>query len=328
MNNHTFTTDIKIDPETGWEVIYLVYHDENSLFNKKVGIVPKAGSNLFSYQFGENELLWQARSIREVQKRESGIPVLYPTPNRVRNSEFSFRGEKFRFIPNWNEHFLHGLVHGAAWEFEQPSADNDSARLKTYLDFSQGSELYGLWPFAHRISMEYELDRLGVKITFTIENKDQRAIPFGFALHPFFNYLGEKSQTTMTVPAKAHMQAEGLLPTGVLQKLEGQDFDLNVPRPLSTLFLDDVYWGAEPDKPAIFEAKDAGVRLKLYASEEFTHVVVYTEQPDFFCIENQTCSTDAHNLFAKGLEKEAHLLICEPNQKMDMWIKYEAQRID
>lgn len=327
MDKCTFSTTIKVDPETGWEIVYLTCQDENPLLDKKVGIIPKAGSNLFSYQFGDTELLWQAPSVRAVQKRESGIPILYPTPNRVRNSEFSFRGEKFRFTPNWKEHFLHGLVHGAPWEFEQPSADANSARLKTYLDFNQENELFALWPFLHRISMEYELDRQGVKITFMVENKDERPIPFGFALHPFFNYLGEKSQTFMTVPAKAHMQAEGLLPTGVLQKLEGQDFDLNTPRPLSTLYLDDVYWGAEPENPAFYEARDARVRLILEASKEFTHVVVYTEQPDFFCIENQTCSTDAHNLYARGLEKEAHLLICEPGEKMSMWIKYVPERM-
>ena len=327
MDKHTFSTRIKIDPESGWEVIYLIYNDENPRLSKKVGIVPKAGSNLFSYLFGENELLWQAPSIREVQKRESGVPILYPTPNRVRNSEFSFRGQKFKFTPNWKKHFLHGLVHGAPWKFEQPSADADSARLKTYLDFNQGSELFALWPFIHRISMEYELDMQGVKITFAIENKDKRAIPFGFALHPFFNYPGEKSQTVMTVPTKAHMQAEGLLPTGVLQNLHGQDFDLNTPRPLSTLYLDDVYWGCEPEHPAVYEARDAGIKLILMASEEFTHVVVYTEQPDFFCIENQTCSTDAHNLYARGLERESHLLICEAGEKMSMWIKYVPERM-
>ncbi len=327
MDDYTFSTKIQIDAESGWEVIYLIQNDQNPLLSKKVGIVPKAGSNLFSFQFGKNELLWQASSIREVQKRESGIPILYPTPNRVRNSEFSFQGEKFKFTPNWKEHFLHGLVHGASWRFEQPSADTTGAKLKTYLDFKEGSELFTLWPFIHRISMDYELDRHGVKVTFTIENNDKRPIPFGFALHPFFNYLGEKDQTTMIVPAKAHMQAEGLLPTGALTKLEGQDFDLNTPRPLSTLYLDHVYWGVEPENPAVYEAMDAGVRLMLKASKEFTHAVVYTEPSDFFCIENQTCSTDAHNLHAKGLKKESHLLICEAGKKMSMWVKYVPERI-
>ena len=33
------------------------------------------------------------------------------------------------------------------------------------------------------------------------------------------------------------------------------------------------------------------------------------------CMENQTRSTDAHNLYAKGLEKEAHLLIAEKGRR-------------
>jgi aldose 1-epimerase len=42
-------------------------------------------------------------------------------------------------------------------------------------------------------------------------------------------------------------------------------------------------------------------------------MVVYTPagQP-FFCMESQTCSTDAHNLHARGLEEEAHILVTPP----------------
>jgi aldose 1-epimerase len=53
--------------------------------------------------------------------------------------------------------------------------------------------------------------------------------------------------------------------------------------------------------------------VTLEASEIFKHMVVYTpSKRDFFCLENQTCSTDAHNLYEKGFTEEAHLLILEP----------------
>jgi aldose 1-epimerase len=57
------------------------------------------------------------------------------------------------------------------------------------------------------------------------------------------------------------------------------------------------------------------LRLTLGASPDFTHVVVYTPAArPFFCIENQTCSTDAHNLHARGFVRQAHLSIVEPGQ--------------
>ncbi|GAG43851.1 unnamed protein product, partial [marine sediment metagenome] len=56
-------------------------------------------------------------------------------------------------------------------------------------------------------------------------------------------------------------------------------------------------------------------------SDLFTHSVVYTQQTGHFCLENQTCSTDAHNLHARGLRKEAHLTILRPGESLTAWIE-------
>jgi galactose mutarotase-like enzyme len=52
----------------------------------------------------------------------------------------------------------------------------------------------------------------------------------------------------------------------------------------------------------------------LATSREFTHAVVYTPDRPTFCIENQTSSTDAHNLFAHGFKRESHLLVVAPGK--------------
>jgi len=51
-------------------------------------------------------------------------------------------------------------------------------------------------------------------------------------------------------------------------------------------------------------------------------MVVYTQQPAFFCVENQTCSTDAHNLYARGLKDISHLLTVRPGSKDTGWVHY------
>jgi len=56
-------------------------------------------------------------------------------------------------------------------------------------------------------------------------------------------------------------------------------------------------------------------------------MVVYTENPNFFCLENQACSTDAHNLYAQGKQDAAHLLIVQPGERQTMWIKYAMERM-
>ncbi|MHB1318245.1 MAG: aldose 1-epimerase, partial [Anaerolineae bacterium] len=66
-------------------------------------------------------------------------------------------------------------------------------------------------------------------------------------------------------------------------------------------------------------------KLTLFADDFFTHSVVFTptERP-FFCIENQSCSTDAHNLYAQGLQEAAHLTILEPGESLSASITFQV----
>ena len=199
-------------------------------------------------------------------------------------------------------------------------------RLQTFLDFNPNHHLYQLWPFNHRITLDFILDQKSIQIIFSVENQDEKPIPFGFALHPYFRYIGKKSETYLACPAKYHMMAEGLLPTGKLITMDGWLFDIQKPVTLEGLDLDDVFYGIKPDQPAWFEVRDKRVKVTLRASEEFTHMVIYTGNPEAFCLENQTCSTDAHNLSTKGYESEAHLLIAKPGETMSMWVKYIIEK--
>ncbi len=42
----------------------------------------------------------------------------------------------------------------------------------------------------------------------------------------------------------------------------------------------------------------------------------------FFCVENQSCSTDAHNLYAQGKQELAHLVILAPGQSLNAWVEF------
>ena len=176
--------------------------------------------------------------------------------------------------------------------------------------------------------MRFRLSAEGLRAEFTIENQDKLTLPFGLGVHPYFAILGAGEQTFVRVEAEKKMEATAdLLPTGVLLSLDGAPFDLRQPRPLSELALDDVYWGMKPGKAAGYEARDVGVKLDLRASDDFTHMVVYTPKGrPFFCLENQTSSTDAHNLHARGLEAESHLLVVQPGGRWTGWVEFRPSR--
>ena len=319
MVKPVFFAVVETDSETGQKVIVLERRGESPLVAR---IAPQSGANLFSLQYEGRELLHVPESLDQLPGFRYGTPVLYPTPNRVAGGKFAFEGRSFDFGLNDGDRFLHGLVHSVPWEFEEPSADENGASVLVYLDFSPGSRVHRLFGFDHRLNLKFTVDSLGIRFDCTVDNRDSLSIPYGFALHPYFIYLGEREQTYLTVPATGHMEAVNLMPTGGVEPLEGGAYDLTGGRPLAELDLDDVYIGMVPDKPAFIEYRDAGVKVTLKASAGFTHMVVYTQQPAFFCVENQTCSTDAHNLYARGLKDISHLLTVSPGSKDTGWVHY------
>ena len=325
MAKPVFSAFVETDSQTGQEVIVLERGGESPLVAR---IAPQSGANLFSLRYQGRELLYVPESLDELPGFRYGTPVLYPTPNRVAGGKFTFEGRSFDFGLNDGDRFLHGLVHSVPWEFEEPSADESGASVLTYLDFTPGGRLHRLFGFDHRISIKFTVDSRGIRFDYTVNNRDSLTVPYGIALHPYFIYLGERGQTYLTVPATGHMEAVNLMPTGAVEPLEGGAYDLTGGRALSELDLDDVYIGMKPEKPAFIEYRDAGVIITLKASAEFTHMVVYTQQPNFFCVENQTCSTDAHNFYARGLKDVSHLLLVPPGSKDTGWIHFLLTRSD
>jgi aldose 1-epimerase len=323
-----FRHEAASDPESGWRVHTLSGGDATSRRSAAARIVPEAGSNLVSLVVDGEELLHVPPSIRQAPGVRFGAPILYPTPNRVRDARFTFDGRLFTFEPNDRSRFIHGLVHSAPWRAEPPVVTAEAAALRTVLDFDEAFPGFARFPIRHRIAVTFTLRADGLSIGFAVENHDRQRLPFGFALHPFFRIPGSRALTFVRVPAARHMEAEDLLPTGRLEPLDGSRFDLRGHTALDALDLDDVYCGLTPGDPAGYESRDRRLRVTLEATEVFTHAVVYTPPGrPFFCLESQTCSTDAHNLHARGLEAESHLIVLEPGAAASGSVRMRVSRL-
>jgi len=313
--------EIGKDPDTGWGLMTVKQGD------MAVRIVPQAGCNVESIRFKGTELLKTPKSLKDLPGFMYGVPVLYPMPNRVRDGAFTFDGRKFTFPPNNNGNFLHGLVHSVAWQGGDINLGNVGSL--TYLcPFEPGNEPFKSFPFPHLLKLEIQVANHSVRWIYTVDNsKGDKPVPYGFALHPWFLYQGSRRDTFVTIPATHLMAAEKLLPTGKLLDLAGQaDFDARQPRSLEGFVRDDVYYGMTPEQPALIDFRAARLKITLSTSAEFTHLVLYTPKDEgWFCVENQTCSTDAHNLFARGLKKESHLQVVEPGQTGSGWVEYKFE---
>ena len=194
--------------------------------------------------------------------------------------------------------------------------------------------MYRYFPYESRLILKYRVTEHGVTIYYTVENNEPgesgKRMPFGFALHPYFATLSGKNETYVTLPADYIMEAdEALLPTGRLIDVTNTGYDLRQPAPVSALQLDTVFTGLHRNEYACVDYRTLGMKVYLKASDEFTHMVLYTLEDGFICFENQTGSTDMINLHTRAikerdraLEKAAHLLILAPGQSHRGYIEY------
>lgn len=302
------------DAETGWTV-YTMCAGKTC-----VSVVPQAGCNVFSITQDGRELLKKPKSLKELPGFMYGNPICYPTPNRVANAAFTFEGKTYQFPANNGKNFLHGLVHSAPWEYLGAEGTATETTLHCRIEFKEGTEWFKLFPFPHTLKLAINVKEGAVKFTYTVDNvAGTGPVPFGLAFHPWFLYQGARANTFLQVPATHIYEVSdnsptGLIPTGKLLPLEGNPKDLRTSRTLEDFVIDDVFYGMTPDKPAVIDFKEIKLKLSLPATADFAHMVVYTPKEGWFCVENQTCSTDAHNLHARGLTKEANLIIVPKGQ--------------
>ncbi len=325
MNNkNLFSYNIEKDSETGWNIITLSYTDtDDPIQNKSVKICPEGGNNLFSFKVGEYEIMPPPESIRNLRTVHSGTPVLYPTPNRVRSCKYTFNGEEIHQVKDGKDRYLHGLVYDEAWEFEEPVVNETGVTLKTHLTIGKDCKFFPSFPFENTIRLNFTLMQDKIRFEYEVENQSEKPLPYGFALHPYFVTVGERKDNRIQAQVKQAFESINLLPTGNLFDIKGTPQDITKPTSLDKLDLDNVYFGVTPKTKVRLIYDIINLQVTFKASEDFKNLVVYTPPTkNFFCIENQTCSTDAHNMHEKGYKDIAHLLVLKPGETRNGWIEY------
>lgn len=305
------------DASTGWNV-YTMTQGETV-----VKVVPAAGANVQSMVHEGVEYFHQPAELQQLPGVGHGNPILYPTPNRIKGASFQFEGTTYNFPKGGNGNHIHGLVHSEAFDVESTATDSGSASITCALRFTPGTRRHEIFPWTHTFRMTVTVRDGVVRWDYEVDNDASgKNLPFGVALHPYIIYQKARSETFLHVPATALMESFSQLPSGKLLDLDGHPLDARTPKSLAGFNSDDVFIGIVPDKPARVEFRDVGRGITFKASKEFTHLVVWTPDRPYMGIENQTCSTDAHNLASKGMGEVAHLQVCPPGEKRSGSVEY------
>lgn len=295
----------------------------------EVRFLPEAGFNCYYWTFMGHEILMEPVDIR-VYGSKYGIPLLFPTPNRVRNAHYTWKGKTYHMTKRGEEVSIHGLVMTEKWSVTA-QAFEDHAVCTGVIEIKEGDALYEGYPFPCRLTVTYTLSKDGLRLDAKIENTGCEEMPFGFAIHPYFSKRGDANNVFLTAPVKrVYEMDENLLPSGIITDVSGTALDVTDGfHSVESLYVDNVFRGMTEDLCAqvLFKGEGA-MKVTLRGSDCFRNLIIFTphDRPGF-CLEHQTCSTDFINLYSQGFVDESGILILQPGQEFNAYVDLKCEAL-
>lgn len=295
--------------------------------NMRAEVWPGVGLNCLRWQThwadAWHDLLYVAPDFAEnpVPTR-SGVPILFPFPNRIRSGKFRANGRLFELPLNdsTKKNAIHGFVCRHPWRVLRAQAHSDAASVQAIFQLSENApaEVAALWPSDFRLIVTYRLTDKALTIEALVENPTRTPLPFGLGYHPYFRLPGMAAEPNAVGPlrlqscARRYWELVENLPTGSQIPVVGER-DLRQGRVIGTTVFDDI-WTDLPNPPnqsadpnGLIEraqlSSPTGHSLGVWTSRAFRELVLFTPpHRNTVAIEPYTCVTDAINLFHRGID--------------------------
>lgn len=262
----------------------------------------------------------------------SGVPILFPYPNRVRAGRFRFGDREYSLPITNGPNAIHGFALEANWDVIDHRAGPEGAFVTGRFQISkQAPERLGSWPADAVLEVRYGLSGLRLTMDVTVTNRSSTAMPYGFGIHPYF-FLpfapdGDPRETQVIMPASTYWVLQDFLPTGEVRPVDDR-LDFRAGQPRRGLELDDVLSGLSYDEGEwgvcrlIDQARSAELRIGF--DRGFRELVAFTPKgrDNVIAIEPYTQTTDAINLEPRGVS--AGLRVVSPGQSEHLRIFFES----
>lgn len=277
-----------------------------------VWINPKRGMTIEKLTYCNVDLIDYDEK-RDKNGATYGIPILYPTPNRVDQNKFRFENREVVGV-------MHGVVRHKEFTMVETFQSEQESFVTAKLSFQAGTCNYEQFPYLSEFMITIQITSDSIMWKWEIINQDQISLPYSLALHPFWK---KYEHTNYVVYADQFMKMdENKLPLGTYQKVEATDFDLKKLQATERIALDHVYETTSNHQATICHP-NFGIQMQVYVGDSVKYCVVYTpSEKDWFCIEPQTSSTNCHNLYQLGYCKESNLQIVKSGERQGDFIKF------
>ena len=264
----------------------------------------------------------------------SGIPLLFPYPNRIAGGRYAWNGKDYQLHPNQvpfdkTGNAIHGFCIDRAWRIVSQSKSSVTAVFRTSID---APERLPLWPADAEIQVTYELLKSCLRSVIRVHNPSDQPLPWGFGTHAYFRLplsaASSADQCTVYAPASKTWELNECLPSGRIQSMPA--VDLNSSPKFGGLKLDDVYTDCSTEHDNIVcRITDPAAQLKIEqrcsarGTDDFREIVAFTPPwTTAVCLEPYTCMTNAINLQQQGID--AGLQVLPQRESWTGWIDIEV----
>jgi aldose 1-epimerase len=246
----------------------------------------------------------------------SGVPILFPFPNRIRAGKFAMGGRNFELPLNdsTRQNAIHGFAPRHPWRVFGYRVEHDNAWI--HADFQpaiDAPESIGHWTGSGLLSVTCRLSEAALRLECRVRNMGDEPFPFGLGFHPYFRFPcadDNVERCKLLAPARSIWQLAGSLPTGERLPVP-DDCNFNRPRPITGVQLDTLYADldaiAQRDDGLLLRAELGHAELpgavQIWTSADFRESVLFTPpHRRALCVEPYTCATDAVNLAERGID--------------------------
>jgi aldose 1-epimerase len=274
----------------------------------------------------------------DARPSRSGIPILVPFPNRIRDGRYTWEGKQYQLPINDSQqrNAIHGFVCQRPWRVIGAAASATGAWVKGIFQGSMDApDCRSLWPADYVLEATYTLKGDTLRLDLVLANPDTKDLPFGLGLHPYFRFPADQAVVHVEAPKDGggdylqRWELEACLPGGQRTPLADKDRLLvaGTCAPLGTTAWDDAYRlvsgsPATPDLAARVVDPADDLALRMTTSGGFPDVVVFTPpHRAAVCVEPYTCITDAINLQGRGVD--AGLMVLTPKQEWRGRVSWE-----
>jgi aldose 1-epimerase len=260
----------------------------------------------------------------------NGAPLLFPFPNRIAHARYTWEGKEYRLNPRAGmQHAIHGFASDRPWRVTRRTPDSVTAEFQISKD---APDRLPLWPADGKIECTYRVHRATLLLEVRITNPDDKPFPFGFGTHTYFKLPLAAGSDPATCLVQADCSQEWVLdqsiPTGEIRAVPATA-DLREGARFGDLKLDNVLTGLKFNGDhfdCVIMDERAGLEVLQQFDQQYRELVAFTPAwTKAVCLEPYTCTTDAINLSARGLD--AGWRVLQPGEEFKSWIQITARPI-